>query len=138
MKTIITTLILACMTITSVSAQNAMKTEKNTKKKVTKPEIPKEVIETFKIRFPKVELADWYSYPYYLDYISSDSGETVEYFYPEFYEVEYIYEGKNQRSIFSKQGKLIASYQKLKDGELPKVVSDTLKNSKYKDWTILD
>jgi len=116
----------------------ASKKEKNhTKKKVAKSEAPTEVIKTFEVYYPGVEVTDWYSYPFYWD-IENDEPETdtlwVEYFYPEFYEVEFIEKGKKHKGIFSRKGKHVRTTSKAE--LLPAAVDNAIKSGDYKDWTV--
>jgi hypothetical protein len=129
------------MNAQQVKNQDVKKELRSVKRKIKKADVPKEVIESFTIIYPQEQVIDWYTYPYYSDIEIDDSPMDtityVEYLYPEFYEVEFIKEGKTHKSIFSRTGKLLHMKKAIKDEELPQPVVNAIKNGPYKDWTIV-
>jgi hypothetical protein len=115
--------------------------EKKALKKIDKSEVPAGVLTVFNTGNPNVQIVEWSAYPSYFEpdaALASDSTYTlVEYYYPEFYEVEYVKDSKTNKSVYSRGGKLLHTRRFIKEEELPKKVTDALKNSVYKDWKIV-
>ncbi|HSZ24791.1 MAG TPA: PepSY-like domain-containing protein [Cytophagaceae bacterium] len=138
-KTALLLVFLSIVAINSNAQQSKKEDKKTEKKKVAKADVPKKVLESYTIIYPGTEVTEWYSYPYFWDIEPEiiERDGVIEYLYPEFYEVDFIKEGKSHKSIFSKSGKHLHTKVAIKDSELPKPVSDAIKNSDYKDWKIV-
>jgi hypothetical protein len=146
MKKLIFSIMLIFAVTANMNAQHAKtrdvkKELRSVKRKIKKEDVPKEVTESFTIIYPQEQIVNWYSYPYYWDIEMDDSPMDtityVEYLYPEFYEVDFIREGRTHKSIFSREGKLLHTKKTIKDEEFPQAVKNSLKNGEYKDWTVV-
>jgi hypothetical protein len=129
------------MSAQQIKARGPKRELRSERKKLKQTDVPKEVIETFTAIYPKEQIIDWYAYPYYWDIEMDDSPldtiTYVEYLYPEFYEVEFIKEGKTHKSIFSRPGKLLHTRKLIKDEEIPQQIVNSLKKGDYKDWNMV-
>ena len=105
--------------------------------KIEKAKVPAVVTETFYREYPVPAYDWWYGHP---GYTNNDEwyGYDPYYYeseYPEFYIVEFEKDKVAQKAVYSKEGKKIASYKKIKGG-LPKEVSAAIAKSEYKAWKV--
>jgi len=106
--------------------------QKKSKNEISKSKVPVEVIKSFKKMYPEAKVVEWY---FYADYWHFE-GDTVL-FFTKCYGVEYRIESKEQISVFTRYGDWVHTNRPIIEGELPKVVSDSLNNSEYKDWELI-
>ncbi|MDB5272584.1 MAG: hypothetical protein JWO58_951 [Chitinophagaceae bacterium] len=145
MKKIILALTLVLAIVAGTHAQvakndNAKTKSPSAKRKVKKEDVPKTVTESFLVVYPENPAAEWYAYPYYWDYVDEDldldSTGSIEYLYPEYYEVIVVKEGKMHHSIFHKSGRHVQTRKKIKKEELPTEIATAFNSGPYKDWKI--
>ncbi len=126
--------------------QTTTKTTKDGGKRVAKVEktkVPKAVTDVWIGEYPGSTYDNWYGYPAYNDYLSNwyydwdnyDYNPYVYTDYPEDYVVEYNLNSVPYKSVYSKEGKKIATHKTL-TSDLPKAVTAAISNSAYKTWKL--
>jgi hypothetical protein len=144
MKTISIKVLIGCLLMVSFViasfGQTTTKTNsKTTSKKLDKANVPSQVTEMYVVEYPVTAYESWYGYPAFstvTDWYGYDSD-----FYttdaPEYYVVEFTKDGTPYKVIYTKQGKKVATARTIKmDGDVPQAVSNAIKKSAYKNWTI--
>lgn len=120
---------------------------RNYRQVVETNEVPKQVRNEFRTRYPQAFLKMWYvtnvSY-WYEDYGPSyyngwyQPRQVVVYRFdqPSYYEVEFLHQDENARAIFNRYGVWFETRTQVY--HLPEVVDKALKNSEYATWTLSD
>ncbi len=123
-------------TMTSAKAMAPAKTKTHAKA-IEKTNVPKVVTEEFIREYPIAESNAWYGYPslrnemeWYDDY----DPFYYTYEYPEYYEVEFIADNTKHHSVYSKEGKKIATHNNITNAGVPKAVTASLDKGTYKGW----
>jgi len=106
--------------------------------KIEKNKVPKEVTDVYIKEYPISSNERWYGYPEY-DYNNYwyDDPSNVYSEYPAYYVIESVTDNIPYKVVYSKTGKKIAVHKSLKS-DLPKAVSATIANSKYKTWKLVN
>ena len=123
----------------TIYAQNAQ----STRKPVNENEVPKNVRQEFKLRYPGSFVKMWYIT--HISYWYQDYGPTyyngwypkrtvVVYNFkePPNYEVEFLNNDENSRAIFNRYGAWFETRTRI--NELPENIIDALNNSEYSLW----
>ena len=106
-------------------------------------EVPKEVMDGFKSKYPQVPFFIWYTSHityWYEDYAQTWYGawypvrQTVVHRFekPAYYEADFKQNNESSRAIFSRYGQWIETRTKIKS--FPEEVSQGLKNSEFGEW----
>jgi hypothetical protein len=107
--------------------------------KLSKNEVPKEVIDAFVVDYPAVVYYNWYGYPVLVEetdwYLLDSTAYTTS--SPEYYVTEFVTNEVPQKVMYNKSGKKVAMYKNLK-GNCPKEVTEALNRSVYKNWKLLN
>ncbi len=126
---------------------STIKKSSGTKKTINKAQLPKEVEDSYNRTNQTVPIVAVNAYPYYWDnqaqYYDFDADQDTLKEYaqdplaPEYYEVEYVKDDQDYKSVYAKDGTLMHTSRIIKDSELPKAVASAFRKSEYKDWDIV-
>ena len=137
---------LAIFMVTSISAQTkgVTKTKAQTTqtksvaktKAIEKSNLPIKVTEEFVREYPMVDYDMWYGYPTIKNGIEWYDYNPMYYTNkePEYYLVEFSIGNKVQKTVYNKDGKIVALHNKVQTETVPAAVNTALKNSNYKTW----
>jgi hypothetical protein len=136
-------------TANSTTGINAYATPIDYKKiAIAQSEIPQAVMNSYKETEASLSISEVYAYPFYWNnqaqyYDFHSNSDTVNYSNwnnqnLQYYELVYDKEGRTYKSTYAKDGTLMNTTKIIKDSELPVAVSTAFKNSKYKNWDIIE
>jgi hypothetical protein len=103
-----------------------------TKTRLDKTKVPKEVTERFGADYPMTTYDYWFGYPAQDDWYGYDHNYSEA--NPATYIVAFAKDSTPYKAIYSKAGERIATHKSI--SVLPDVVSSTVSNGDYKTWTI--
>ncbi len=146
MKTNSVKMILSVVMIVALSAkvlaqipQTPVGEEGRLPDQLEKKDVPVIVTDNYYRDYPSSTVESWYVYPEY-SYVDG----TDWYVYtpsavrgaPEYYLVEFTSDKTPHKVVYSKTGVRVSTYRELNTG-LPKAVTNALKKSPYKHWTVV-
>ncbi len=124
------------------------KKSSGTLKTIDKTQLPKQVEDSYNRANKSVPIKSINTYPYYWDNqaqyyeYSADEDTLREYaqdpFAPEYYELHYVKDNQEYKSVYAKDGILMHTSRIIKDSELPKAVINAFRKSEYNDWDIVE
>jgi len=128
----------ATMATASDSASVQAAPVANTKTKIDRTKVPKQVTDLFYADYPgaTVNDADWYGYPNF-DYVNDWYDYDPDLYLnqdPDAYLVQFTQDSIAQTALYTKAGKKIALHKAVSD--LPAAVSAAISKGDYKTWTI--
>ncbi len=104
-------------------------------------EVPKEVRVIYITEYPEVAYVDWYGYPTFADNDEWFSLDTNLYVSrgvtPEYYVSEFTSNNMQNKVVYDKKGKKIATHRHINNAQVPVVVANAFEKSGYKQWSIV-